>query len=151
MQLRIIARNVVYDKEQNAILLVRNKGVSYWYPPGGGWEYEKENVLECAVREVKEETGLAVRIERFLYAQEFHDGPEKVLFEIFWLAVPEAGADLDAAHIDLDPGGQVEEARWFKKEDLQGLTVFPKRLQTTFWDLVGNVGESENPFIGISP
>ena len=44
MKIRILARVIIYNKSK--ILLVRNKGESFWYPPGGQWEYEKENTKE---------------------------------------------------------------------------------------------------------
>lgn len=149
MKIKLLARTVTHDPEQGKILLVRNKGASFWYAPGGGWEYDRENILECAAREVHEETGMRVQIDRLLYVQEFHETPESIFFETFWLARPVAGSDLDPTHVDLDPNGNVEEARWFDKESLTELKVFPKRLKNTFWDIVKKE-DVEDPFIGVS-
>jgi len=150
MNIRILSRVVVYNPEDNKILLVKNKGTNFWYAPGGGWEYEKENILQCAEREVVEEVGLKVDIKRLLYAQEFHATEDSIFFEMFWLAVPKEDSEIDEAHIDLDPNGQVEIARWYLKEELQDLKVFPKRLKNTFWDNISRILENEDPFLGIS-
>jgi ADP-ribose pyrophosphatase YjhB (NUDIX family) len=150
MNIRILSRVVVYDQKDNKILLVKNKGTSFWYAPGGGWEHEKENILQCAEREVVEEVGLKVSVKRLLYAQEFHATEDTIFFEIFWLAVPKEGTEIDEAHIDLDPNGQVETAKWYSKEELQELKVFPKRLKNTFWDNISRMLEDEDPFIGVS-
>lgn len=150
MDIRILSRVVVYDQKENKILLVKNKGTSFWYAPGGGWEHEKENILQCAEREVVEEVGLSVNIKRLLYAQEFHATEDTIFFEIFWLAVPKEGTEIDEDHMDLDPNGQVEIAKWYSKEELNELKVFPKRLKNTFWDNVGRMLEDEDPFIGVS-
>ncbi len=83
MKFRTLARVVVYDKNSNIILLIRNKDTDFWYVPGGGWEYEKEKILECGVREVKEETGLDVVTDKFMYLREYHEGSEKIFFETF--------------------------------------------------------------------
>ncbi|HEY9774180.1 MAG TPA: NUDIX hydrolase [Planktothrix sp.] len=60
---------VVIDDDK--ILLVRHrKGTRrYWVLPGGRLEYG-ETFHECAVRELKEETGLDVEVERFLFLSE---------------------------------------------------------------------------------
>ena len=150
MNIRILARVVVYDRKDNKILLVKNKGTDFWYAPGGGWEYEKENILQCAEREVVEEVGLKVNIKRLLYTQEFHATEDTIFFEMFWLAVPKEGTEIDEAHIDLDPNGQVETAKWYSQEELQELKVFPKRLKNTFWDNISRMLEDEDPFIGVS-
>jgi ADP-ribose pyrophosphatase YjhB (NUDIX family) len=150
MNLRTLARVIVYDKDDNKILLVKNKGTNFWYAPGGEWEFEKENILEAAKREVKEESGLNVEIKKLLYMQEFHATENAIFFETFWLAEPIDNKELDNQHIDLDPNGQVEEARWFGKEDIQELKVFPKRLKNTFWDNIDVFLKSEDPFIGVS-
>jgi ADP-ribose pyrophosphatase YjhB (NUDIX family) len=105
MQTRVLARVVAYDPDAEKILLVRNKGADYWYAPGGGWECERETIEQCAVREVREEAGLAVRLKRLLYLQEFHAKEDLIFFETFWLAVPERTSTLHAGHPDADPQG----------------------------------------------
>lgn len=149
MNIRVLARVVVVDPTNQLILLVRNKDTQFWYAPGGGWEYEKENILEAASREVLEETGIQSEIIRLLYVQEFHATPDTIFFETFWLARP-TSTELNKNHIDLDPNGQVEEARWFNKEELQDIKVFPKRLKKDFWDNLENYINGEDPFIGVS-
>lgn len=150
MKIRLLARTVTYDKDNEKILLVRNKGVDYWYVPGGGWEYEKENILECAKREVYEETGLHVEVMKMLYVQEFHKSEEAMFLETFWLARLSHEQILNEEHSDLDPDGMVEEARWFTKEELQGLTIFPKLLKDSFWENIESILTSGDPFIGVN-
>lgn len=151
-KIKPIARVIIYDKEANRILLVRNKGTSFWYAPGGGWEFEEENILECAKREVLEEAGLHVDIQKLLYVQEFHgsaEGVENVCLETFWLAYLSHEQKLNKEHIDIDPNGAVEEARWFTKDEIQSLKVFPDRLKTSFWENIQNFVTNEDPFLGV--
>jgi len=149
MTMRVIARTVVYDRGLKKILLIKNKDAEFWCAPGGGWEYENENILECAKREVYEETGMTVQMQRLLYVQEFHVAPQEISFETFWLAFPEQGQLLNEFHTDLDPSGRVEVARWFSREEVQSLQVFPKRLRDTFWDSIDLLMGNEDPFIGV--
>lgn len=150
MNVRILARVVAYDRAENKILLVKNKDANFWYAPGGGWEAEKENILECAKREVREEAGIDVDIVRLLYLQEFHATPDTVFFETFWLAKPAGDVKINDLHIDLDPNGAVEKAQWFSQSELQEFKVFPKRLKNAFWENIGALTGSEDPFIGVS-
>lgn len=147
MQLKVLARTIVFNPTTNQILLVKNKGADFWYAPGGGWEYNHETILDCAKREVKEETGLDVNVQRLLYLQEFHESADQIFFETFWLAHPSGDAKYDKNHIDRDPNGKVETAQWFTKDELKDLKVFPKRLKDSFWEHVPF--EGENPFIGV--
>ena len=54
---------------QHHVLLIQHRhrptGHSYWLLPGGGLDGD-ETEEECVVREMKEETGLKVRVERLI-------------------------------------------------------------------------------------
>ena len=52
----------IYDPNTQKILLVQSKG-NLWGPPKGTVN-EKELIKECAIREVKEETGLDISIKQ---------------------------------------------------------------------------------------
>jgi ADP-ribose pyrophosphatase YjhB (NUDIX family) len=149
MQTRIVSRAVIYDPENKALLLVRNRDDDYWYIPGGGWEAEQENILECAAREVKEETGLDVTVGRLLYMQEFHASPERVIFEPFFLATVKGSTALDANHIDTDPDGSVGEARWFTRQELAQAEVYPQAFKERFWDEIEGMMEGKDRFLGV--
>ena len=80
MNVRILARTLTISDER--VLLVRNKDADFWYPPGGGWEYNTETIKECAKREVYEETGYEIEIDRMLWLQEFHENDLYTLFDL---------------------------------------------------------------------
>lgn len=57
--------------QNDELLLVRHrKGEKrYWMLPGGGLDYG-ESFEQCAIREIQEETGLTITIDRMLYLSE---------------------------------------------------------------------------------
>lgn len=63
--------SVIVVTDEQKILLVRHRKGNrlYWVLPGGRLEYG-ETFHECAVRELKEETGLDIEIEKFLFLSE---------------------------------------------------------------------------------
>lgn len=61
---RHVVAAFVFLREGNSILLVKQRdGRGYWSLPGGVME-QGETVEEAAIREVREETGLTVRLLR---------------------------------------------------------------------------------------
>jgi ADP-ribose pyrophosphatase YjhB (NUDIX family) len=60
---------VLDDKEQILLVKHRKGNRQYWVLPGGRLEYG-ETFFQCAARELKEETGLDVQVERFLFLSE---------------------------------------------------------------------------------
>lgn len=68
---------------EGKILLVKHlnhtTGNVYWWFPGGGLK-PGETKEACVVREVKEETGLVVKIERLLFEQQ---GDERHTYQLF--------------------------------------------------------------------
>lgn len=126
----ITCRAIVLDKKTKRLLLVRNKGGNFWYPPGGELE-DNEKIVDCIVREVREETGINVITDRLFYVQYFSPTAKKLNIELFWSAYPIGSTELLKTHFDV--GGIVEECRWFSKDEIQVLEVYPKKLKKQFW------------------
>ncbi len=144
MALRVVCRTIVLDQDNAHILLVRNTGKDFWYAPGGGWDHQKESIKDCLVRETFEETGLKVHPVRLLYVQEFRPGNNDEHLELFWFAFL-----IDSSTIGniKDAYGIVEEARWFSKDELQQIKVFPEKLKDKFWYELSSVLSSPNAFL----
>jgi 8-oxo-dGTP pyrophosphatase MutT (NUDIX family) len=109
------------------LLLVRHvdppTGEEYWLPPGGGRE-RGETLAACAVREVFEETGLAVRVIRRLRVPA--DAPS-VTYGLF-LATPVTHQEA-APIVDLSVERYLRGAAWHPITPDQPLGP----LQAHFW------------------
>jgi ADP-ribose pyrophosphatase YjhB (NUDIX family) len=61
---------IVINKEKKILLVRHRKGNrQYWVLPGGRMEFG-ETFVECAVREIREETGLEIEVDDFAYLSE---------------------------------------------------------------------------------
>jgi 8-oxo-dGTP diphosphatase len=70
------------------ILLVKRKfppGAGDWCLPAGFQEYD-ESPVECCIREVKEETGLDIRIESLFWNYRAGDDPRTIVVLMLYLA-----------------------------------------------------------------
>ncbi len=144
---RILCRVITYNSATHSILLVRNQNQRWWCAPGGGWDNARESILECAKREVFEETGIQIKIVRFLYVQTLYIRKQNsVWLELFWLAQPAEGTEIPQGHIDHH--GIVGEARWFTEKELQTITVYPNVLKNALWKVIDSVTQEENRYLG---
>ncbi len=105
--------------EKGKILLIRHKSLGkngvLWAPPGGGMLFG-ESAEETIKREFEEETGLKIKVERYLFTHEFLNPPLhaiELFFEVSRLGgVLNTGYDpemkkneqiiTDAAYLDID-------------------------------------------------
>ena len=127
-----ISAGAILVNEQNQILLVHHyqkDKFDFWVPPGGSLE-GVESIYDCAKREVFEETGLQVELGQILYIQEFWEA-DYHFCKIFLLGNIEKGQ----LTIENKPPGEdwLVDARFFSKEELSELTVFPEILKDQFW------------------
>ncbi|GAA4034254.1 hypothetical protein GCM10022409_18260 [Hymenobacter glaciei] len=109
-----------------AMLLAGHRGLlpehtPFWSPPGGGWQFG-ESLKEALVREFQEETGLAVRVGRFLHLHEFSQGPLQAL-ELFFEVLADGDKTPQLGH-DPEHGSDAQlltALQWFTPRQLQQL------------------------------
>ena len=117
----IIASSAIV-KRGGEILLIKRKyppGIGKWALPGGHVEYG-ETVEQAALREVKEETKIDMKIERLLnvYSLILRDenGEIKRHYAIMCF-------ESTYKNSPLQPNCEVEDAGWFKPETLTNLPL----------------------------
>ncbi|GAA3592562.1 NUDIX hydrolase [Agrococcus terreus] len=59
----IVVSAICFEREDGAVLTVRKRGTGMWMLPGGKPD-PGEGAAECAVREVREELGVALPVDR---------------------------------------------------------------------------------------
>jgi len=96
-----------------------------WCAPGGGVE-RGQSLGENLAREVREETGLAIRTGRLLGIEEFADPVSgfhqvEILFRASLAGSP-------ASAVLADPEGVVNRLRWVGRDEIGGLRVKPDSL-----------------------
>ncbi|MBK8470310.1 MAG: DUF4031 domain-containing protein [Candidatus Phosphoribacter sp.] len=114
------AATIVRDRNQS-FLVVRSIRRGSWDCPGGRRE-PGESVLDCARRELAEETGLALAdaafqpcgYERLTVADPAHWASTRPLVQVF-------RADVALARPPVLPGDDVDEARWVSHDEFRTL------------------------------
>lgn len=138
MKHMISARGILIG-ENDSILLVLEQitpGVDeFWVLPGGRIESEDGSLAECARREFCEETGLTVEVGSMLYMQEFSE-PDNDMHHvgiIFLVHSPEGELHDSDPDIPLQGEELRRHVKWFTREELQAVRVYPETLREQFW------------------
>ncbi len=133
-------RSAVILMQDAKMLLVKHvdpkSGDEWWIPPGGGLLPDESSVVDCAAREVFEETGLTVSVGRLIYLRDFVERQASVHYlELFFLADGFTG-ELTMDHVvGSGPDEEfIQELKWLSKEEMDGLEVWPDDLVDGFWD-----------------
>jgi ADP-ribose pyrophosphatase YjhB (NUDIX family) len=127
----LLVRHVVDDRE-------------WWCPPGGGVEGD-EPLPFAAERELHEETGVTANALRIIYLLDFivPDPPCRNL-EVYILMGDASGEP----RISENESRYLKEARFFTRDEMAALTVYPAALRDTFWDDL-SAGVTEARYLGL--
>lgn len=121
------------------VLMVTNEGVDYYYSVGGRIQIG-ESAEDAVRREVLEETGCALEIERlgFIHEDFFTaDSPEKLgkmIYEIAFYFYMKTPADFEPHSESLTAEGRGEHLAWVSMDTEK--TVFPSFFRTALADPV---------------
>ena len=97
----------------------------FWSPPGGGLTYG-ETMQECLKRELLEETGLHVKVNRFLFVNEFLEPPLHAL-EFFFEVSITAGELATGSDPEVTQEQQlIEQVQWLSIKDILAIPLSDK-------------------------
>ncbi|MEP6514199.1 MAG: NUDIX domain-containing protein [Parafilimonas sp.] len=133
MKKKIIAAGGIVTNEKGELLMIFRR--SKWDLPKGKLD-EGESVKDCAIREVKEETGLKQLIVENLAGITYHEYFDKyfqtdVLKETYWFAMKAKGEQKLIPQTDED----IKEIKWVSEKDIDEL------LQNSYPNIIAIIHE----------
>ena len=96
----------------------------------GGGVKGKESLQLAAEREVKEETGLTVKVGKLAYIEEFWQPTQRSCK--FWFHAEYLEGEIDATAEEA-VGEHIVDARFVPRDEIEGLLVFPPVVQDRLW------------------
>ncbi len=138
-QLAVGCSAAIFDDDQR-LLLIRRSDDGRWAVPGGYME-AGESLTEACAREVQEETGLAVHVERLIsvysnphHLVEYSDTKRFQLVILHFAARPVSG------HLSLS--NETSEVKYFSRPEIAGLEIGPldqARIEDSFAKLADTI------------
>jgi 8-oxo-dGTP pyrophosphatase MutT (NUDIX family) len=136
------AASAIVTNDRGEILMQRRVDNNFWALPGGTMDFG-ETIVQTAEREVREETGLDVRVDGIIgtfsdprHIIEYSDGEVRQQFNICFRASLVGG--------ELRSSSESKEVRWVAPEQLGDLEIH----QTTRLRLGHFLQHQETPYLG---
>ena len=141
---RLAVRAVILQDDRLLLVNAYPGRTDLWCAPGGGVE-PHSSLPDNLVRELFEETGLAITVGAPCLVNEFHDpdGPFHQVDVYFRCTVASGPIPDDWT----DPEGVVIARRWVTREELRGLRVKPDALEAVAFDGVGIAYDPLEPIL----
>lgn len=141
-------RVIVFD-DKDRVLLVRQRHEDrdIWMAPGGGVD-EGETSVDAAVREMKEETHLDIKVKEMIWhIEEQSQKRGQRCVNYFFAEVVSGTLELGTDPEFDDEHQRLEELRYVSKEEMKELeVVFPSYLRDELWDIYENRNASWNAY-----
>lgn len=126
------AGGYIIDPAGRLLLIEQQRGSDrHWGSIGGGRE-AGESVEECAIREMYEESGLRVRLERLIAVHEMYRRDELFAVGFMFLARPEPWPQ-DVQLPERDGAAIFHAHGWFGRDDLAGLDIYSDEMILHTW------------------
>jgi len=140
---------VVILNQDNKVLMLRqcHEGRDIWMLPGGMIE-KGENAQQAAIREVKEETGLDIKVKSLLWHVEEISERRGQRFVNFFSASIEGGTLMLGADPELKDEEQViKEVRFMSRNEIEQLEIiYPDYLKDELWLLLDEEPDAYSRF-----
>jgi len=139
MAKNILCRTAAFIIKNNELLFAKNINSPYYYLVGGGIE-ENETSEEAVVREIYEETGLKLEIDKLVIIQErFHVVDKQKFHEIRFFYSVKDNVEIDIADGTFTDQGTDETLHWFPVDKLSEYNIVPSFLKTLSFSDMGEI------------
>jgi ADP-ribose pyrophosphatase YjhB (NUDIX family) len=127
------ARAIIFNPESKLLLIERHKNGEHYFVLPGGHVEAGELPEQAVVREVAEETGFKVNVDKLLYTSTddtYHNDQRLYLCQYFGDEVqkPQLQPESNEAKVVASGESQLWAPGWFSFNELRDKTVYPRGL-----------------------
>lgn len=130
VSVRKVRTSVILFNSQNELLLLRQNDKPFWVLPGGTLE-PNETLVDCAIRELKEETNLDITIESLIDVQDYLSEKQPQTVDVYYLA------ELLGGEFKLAADENLNEAAFMSREHFEATAFQPENMKLVIlqiWD-----------------
>lgn len=122
MRPRIRVAGILIENDKILLIQHSKNDKKYWLIPGGGNDWG-ESTKEAVIREYKEETNIDIKVDKFLFFSEtISPDKSRHVLNLFYSVHRENKND---EVIKLGDEAVLSDLKFFKKNELENLTIYP--------------------------